>query len=122
LTQLLRNVQPPLSYRIEVPLPRVADRWDMRAWDVVLFGAGRRTAMELEMRLRDVQATWRRMELKRRDDPTDGFLLLVADTRGNRRVIAEFGALFVELPRLRPGAVQAKLQAGQHPPSGLLLI
>jgi hypothetical protein len=33
--------------------------------------------------LRDVQAVRRRHELKRRDDPTDSFVLLLADTRHN---------------------------------------
>ena len=122
LTKLLTHVRPPLSYRIEVPLPKAGDRWDGRAWDVVLSGGGRRTSVELEMRLRDVQAMWRRLDLKRRDDPTDDVLLLVADTRANRRVIAEFAVLFKELPKLRPSAVRAAVQAGRHPGTGFLLI
>jgi transcriptional regulator with XRE-family HTH domain len=122
VVSLLSDVRPPLSSRIEVPLPRRDDRGDPRAWDVVLFGRQRRTAMELEMRLRDVQAMWRRVDLKRRDDPTEGFVLLVAGTRANRRVVAEFEALFNDLPRLRRGDVRARLLAGEHPPSGLLFI
>jgi hypothetical protein len=74
------------------------------------------------MRLRDVQAARRRIELKRRDDPTDAFLLLVADTRLNRRVMAEFPELFEELPRLRPSGVRSALEAGALPTTGLLLV
>jgi hypothetical protein len=64
-------------------------------------------AIELEMRLRDVQAVRRRHELKRRDDPPDHFMLLIADTRHNRRALAEVADLFAELPRLRPSVVRA---------------
>jgi hypothetical protein len=74
------------------------------------------------MRLHDAQALERRVSLKRRDDPTDEFVLLVADTRNNRRVLAEFGGVFADLPRLRPGVVRDALAAGRHPPSGLLLV
>lgn len=122
LERLLGAVRRPLAYRLEVPLPASLDRWERRAWDAMLFGVGERTAIELEMRLRDVQAMRRRHELKRRDDPTEHFLLLIADTRHNRRVIEEFGDLFSDLPRLRPGVVRAALEAGHHPPSGLLFI
>jgi hypothetical protein len=105
-----------------VPLPATGERWERRAWDAVIFGEGKRTAIELEMHLRDVQAVRRRHELKRRDDPTDSFVLLLADTRHNRRLIAEFADVFSDLPRLRPGVVRALLEAGRHPPTGLLLI
>lgn len=122
LQRFLKPVSPPLSYRAEVPLPAVADRVDQRAWDAVLFGGGARTAIELEMRLRDVQALIRRIDLKRRDDPTESFVLLIAGTRTNRRVLAEFSGLFVDLPRHRPSKVRAVLESGRHPPTGLLLI
>jgi transcriptional regulator with XRE-family HTH domain len=122
LQAFLDHVRPPLSYRIEVPLPSRDDRTDQRAWDAVLYGGGGRTAIELEMRLRDIQALVRRVDLKRRDDPMDSFLLLVADTRANRRILAEFAGMFVDLPRLRPSAVRAALQSGSHPGTGIVLV
>lgn len=122
LAAFLEDVRPPLSHRAEVSLPRVDDRPEQRAWDAVLFGHRRRTALELEMQLRDVQAMRRRIDLKRRDDPTEGFILLIPGTRANRRVIAEFEAMFNDLPRLKRRDVRARLLAGEHPPSGLLLI
>ena len=88
----------------------------------MILGAGRRTGVELEMRLRDAQAAERRINLKRRDDPVDGFLLLIADTRTNRRVLREFPDLFGDLARLRQRTVIAALEAGEHPPTGLLLV
>ena len=74
------------------------------------------------MRLTDVQAMRRRVDLKRRDDPTESFLLLIADTRSNRRVLAEFGGLFADLPRLPSSVVRDALAAGRHPPGGLMLV
>lgn len=121
LRAFLDHAQSPLSWRIEVPLPPRDDRIDTRAWDAMLYGVNTRTAIELETRLRDIQALVRRIDLKRRDDPTDNFVLLVADTRANRRILAEFAGMFVDLPRLRPSAVHAALGSGSHPPTGVLL-
>ena len=120
--KFLRQVRTPLSYALEVPLPALPDRPEQRAWDAVIRGGGKRTAVELEMRLSDGQALERRINLKRRDDQTEGFVLLVADTRTNRRVLAEHPDLFGDLPRLRPSRVHAALSAGAHPPSGILLV
>jgi len=118
----LGHVGAPLRYGVEVGLPARDGSYEPRAWDAMLFGGGERTAIELEMRVRDAQAMRRRHDLKRRDDPTEHFLLLVADTRHNRRVIAEFAPLFQDLPRLRPTDVYRALGAGRHPPSGLLFV
>ena len=49
-------------------------------------------------------------------------LLVVADTRANRRILAEFRDLFVQLPRLRTASVLKTLSVGDHPPSGIILI
>lgn len=122
LTRFLSHVRAPLRYRVEVGLPAREGAFEQRAWDAVLIGHGERTACELEMRLRDVQAMRRRHDLKRRDDPTEHFLLLIADTRHNRRVVAEYAELFQDLPRLRPADVLRALEAGHHPPTGLLFV
>lgn len=122
LQRFLDGVRDPVTYRIEVPLPIVEGRPERRAWDATLFRGRERCTVELEMRLRDVQEVRRRVDLKRRDDPSEAFLLLVADTRLNRRVLAEFATLFADLPRLRPSHVQAALAEGRLPPTGILLI
>lgn len=122
MTRFLGHVRPPMRFRIEVGLPAADGRFEQRAWDAMLFGGGERTAIELEMRVRDAQAMRRRHDLKRRDDPTDGFLLLVADTRNNRRVLAEFAALFEDLPRLRPSEAYRALEADRHPGTGILFV
>lgn len=74
------------------------------------------------MRLRDSQALERRIGLKRRDDPADRFVLLVAATHGNRRVLATSPTLFADLPRLGPRALCRHLAAGEHPPSCLVVV
>lgn len=122
LAAFLSLANAPLTWKLEVPLLAIPDRTERRAWDAVIRGAGRRTAIELEMRLHDAQAVERRISLKRRDDPTDGFVLLLADTRNNRRVLAEFGGLFGDLPRRRPSVVRDALVAGRHPPNGLMFV
>jgi len=122
LLGVLRHVADPLSYRTEVPLPPTKEYSEQRAWDGMLFGRGERTAIEVEMRLYDLQAQIRRFGLKRRDDPPDRFLLVVADTRANRRVLREFEGPLAELPRLRTSRVLGELRAGNDPPTGLILI
>jgi transcriptional regulator with XRE-family HTH domain len=122
LQRLLSNAHPPLAHRSEVPLPAIEGRPEQRSWDAMIFGYGRRIAVEVEMRLRDVQAVERRHHLKRRDDPTDGFLLVVAATRANRRILSEHPGSFADLPRLRPSGVLRELAAGRHPPTGLVFL
>ena len=120
LRRLLGHAASPLTWRTEVAVEGVAGRGGLRAWDAMLYGHHERTGIELEMRLRDIQAAERRIGLKQRDDPTDRFLLVVADTPANRRVLGEIAA-FADLPRLRRRDVIAALRSGRHPSTGLLL-
>lgn len=122
LRQLIDRTRSPLVARTEVPLPARPDRQELRAWDLVLVGHGERTAIELEMRLFDVQALERRATLKRRDDATEHFLLAVADTRNNRRVLNEFRSLFPDLARTSKARVFKALERGTHPGSGIVLV
>jgi transcriptional regulator with XRE-family HTH domain len=122
LRGLFGNVAPPLRYRLEVPLPSTGAYADQRAWDAMIDGSGEQTAVEVELRLYDMQAQFRRIFLKQRDGQPDRLLIVVADTRANRRVLAENGELLTHLPRLRASIVVAALRAGQHPPSGIVLV
>ena len=122
LRRFLEVVSAPLTWRTEVPLPATTDHPELRAWDAIVALGRARVAVEVEMRIGDGQAIERRFALKRRDDPTEGFLLVVADTRHNRRVLAEHPALFGDLKRLRPSAVLGAMAKGQLPPSGLVLL
>jgi transcriptional regulator with XRE-family HTH domain len=123
LASLLQHVARPLSDRTEVPLPQRPDQpTELRSWDSIIFGDRERTGVELEMRIRDAQAVERRITAKRRDDPVDHFLLAIADTRNNRAILADSPRLFPDLPRLKKGRVLRSLRAGNHPPTGLILI
>lgn len=76
----------------------------------------------MEMRVRDAQATERRINMKRRDDAVDSLVVLVADTHANRRVLRENPGLFPGLARLTFGTLTRLLRAGQHPPDALVFV
>jgi transcriptional regulator with XRE-family HTH domain len=122
LLKLVASVGPPLRYRFEVVLPAREDRPEYRAWDLLIVDSSERTAVEYEARLYDLQAQIRRLRLKLRDDPVDHLLLVVADTRPNRRVLDEFADVLADLPRLGTESVLATLRSGQHPPTGIILL
>jgi transcriptional regulator with XRE-family HTH domain len=117
----LRELLPDsLTWQTEVPLQIPGDR---RAWDAVIGGRGWRVPVDAETRLRDVQACSRKVALKRRDDRSDIVILLVADTRHNRRVLRLARAdLAAEFP-IRGSAALASLVRGETPPgSGIVLL
>lgn len=123
MAPVLKAAAVPIVIRTEVTLPQRPDGHpEQRAWDAMAEGDGKRTAMEMEMRLRDAQALERRIGLKLRDDPVDGFVLLLADTRTNRETLKLNPELFRWLPRLTIGVVLTALSAGRHPPSGIVFV
>ncbi len=108
-----------LAWRTEVPLNAPGDR---RAWDAVIVGHGWQLPVEAESRVRDVQACLRRIALKRRDDGRDIVILLVADTRHNRRVFRLVAPdVAVEFPVRGAGAL-ASLTAGQRPAGSAIVL
>ena len=120
--RVAREVGPPLRARTEVPLPRIGDRSELRRWDLLVTGNAKRTAFEFESRLHDAQAQLGRINLKRRDDPTDGFVLVVADTAHNRDALRTHPDLFAGLSRLRTATALAHLRAGTHPETGMIFL
>jgi hypothetical protein len=112
----------PLRLRFEAPIPIPGDQ---RAWDAAIeTQAGSRMAVEAETRLRDIQATQRRIALKLRDDPTVvGVVLLVAATHGNRLVAREHAqALAADFPT-GARAILTAVGDGRLPPgSGMVLL
>ncbi len=123
IASVMRHVAPPLSFANEVPLPQGTERpFEQRAWDAMVSGRDKRTGFEMEMRIRDGQALERRIELKRRDDPVDGVVLLLADTKNNRDAINGNSGLFPGLTRLTFRELARLLRSGQHPPSSLVFV
>jgi hypothetical protein len=63
---------------------------DLRAWDADIRGSQPqewRCRVDAETRVADAQALERRLTLKARDDPDGHLILLLADTRANRRAV-----------------------------------
>lgn len=114
---------PPLarSLRREVPLPIPGDR---RAWDGRISDGARTASIECESRLEDIQALTRRIELKQRDDPSAGIVILVVNkTAHNRAVLREHReALRAQLP-LDGAEIARALRSGVVPrASGIILV
>lgn len=105
------------SWRYEVPIDGRG-----RAWDAVVELGRLVVAIEAETRLYDLQALLRRLELKRRDGSPARLILVVADTRWNRSVVAgAWGILATTFPADAPRAVAA-LQASRDPGANALIL
>ncbi|HXI81713.1 MAG TPA: helix-turn-helix domain-containing protein [Verrucomicrobiae bacterium] len=119
LARLRPRLHPSLGWATEVPLPVVGD---LRAWDAVIRGPGWRIGVEAETVLDDLQALERRLALKRRDGDVDHVVLLVADTRRNRRALAGAPAAVADLP-MRTRDILAPLRDGRDPgASGIVIL
>ena len=85
LEKFKSRVSTRFAWRNEVP---VGPPGGSRAWDsqLLLGGDGQRLTLgvEGETRLRDLQATLRRIELKQRDSGVDRVILVLRDSRSNR--------------------------------------
>lgn len=108
------------GWRTEVPLPIPGDR---RAWDAIAKLGDVRLGVEAETRLRDVQALTRRLALKMRDGGFERVLLVVSDTRSNRRVLDLHREALRSLLPLDGRDILRALRGGHLPgASGILLI
>ena len=111
LERLRVRLHPAVGWRTEVPLPIGNDR---RAWDAMIRGIGWLIAVEAETVLDDLQAVERRIALKQRDGSIEHVLLLVADTRRNRRALAAHPNAFPGFSRDARAVLRA-LAAGRDP-------
>lgn len=85
LDRFRARLHPTLRWRTEVPIPISGD---LRAWDAEIRGRDPRpwrARVEAETNVSDAQALERRLNLKMRDDPGGHVILLISDTKGNRR-------------------------------------
>jgi len=112
LERFRRRLHPAIRWRTEVPLPLAGD---LRAWDALVTLDGRPLGVEAETRPRDLQALERRLALKMRDGGVDTVVLVLADTRSNRRLLREHGPrLAGAFPVPGPRALQL-LATSTHP-------
>ena len=119
LERLKRLVHPSLGWATEVVLPVEGDR---HAWDAMIRGTDWCVAVEAETVLDDLQAVERRLNLKRRDGHVDHVILLVADTRRNRRALASAPSAFTDL-QASPRNILRALRDGRDPgASGIVIL
>ena len=108
------------GWRTEVPLPITGDR---RAWDAIATLASVTLGVEAETRLRDVQALDRRLALKMRDGGLERIVLVVSDTRSNRRALDIHRDALRSLLPLDGRDILRALRSGRLPEaSGILLV
>jgi transcriptional regulator with XRE-family HTH domain len=107
-----------LRWRTEVPVPIPGDR---RAADATVEAQAFAAVVEAETRLGDVQAVERRARSKARDLGADRVILLVADTRHNRAVIASTPGLVERFPVSTRACLRA-LARGEDPGGDCLVI
>jgi transcriptional regulator with XRE-family HTH domain len=115
LERFRSRLDPTLRWRTEVPLPLDGD---LRAWDGEATGRTSpvwRVRIEAETNVADGQAMTRRLQLKLRDDPDGRIVLLVSDTRGNRRALAAIRPGLDQWLPLGTREVLAALAAGRDP-------
>ena len=119
LERLHERIHPQLRWRTEVPL---AIARDPRAWDATIAGLGFVVGVEAETRVRDAQAVGRRINLKQRDGELDHVILLVAETRANRRALAAAsGALAAAFPISQRDCLRA-LREGRDPGGSSIIV
>ena len=112
LERLRSRLGPGASWATEVPLPNPGDK---RAWDALIRVPPVRIGIEAETRAHDTQELQRRLELKRRDGAVDHVILLLADTRHNRRFVRALGAGFRSDFPLPAETAVARLEVGRDP-------
>jgi hypothetical protein len=106
------------GWRVEVPVPIPGD---LRSGDAMVTVDGGDVLIEAETRLDDLQAIERKGAAKARDLGAIRLVLLVADTRHNRRVIKDHPELRERFP-IDTRTCLARLANGQDPGGDALVI
>lgn len=107
-----------LRWRVEVPIPIAGDP---RSADGLIEGDFGSVLVEAETHLADIQAIERKVGAKQRDLGADRAILLVADTRHNRRVIRDHPELTGRFP-INTRQCMAHLARGEDPGGDSLVI
>ena len=118
LERFHRRISPGVRWRTEVPVPIDGDR---RSADAIIDATGLAALVEAETRIDDVQALERRINAKQRDFGIGRVILLAADTRHNRAVVADVPALR-ERFRVSTRACLAALALGRDPGGDAMVI
>ena len=119
LGRLRARIGPAWRWQLEVPVPIRGDR---RAVDAVISSPGGRCVVEAIVRLVDLQAQWRAISLKVRDLGIERAVVVVADTRANRRVLAGSRDLWQAALPVGTRVGIRTLRDGAVPPDDVLLL
>lgn len=99
----------------ETPLPGAGEQ---RAWDklVRLVGASppHLVGIDIETRVRDIQALTRRTRLRERDGMVDAILIVLSDSANNRRLVDELRRSLGPAYSTSSRATLAALRSGQR--------
>lgn len=120
LNRIRKRLGSAWRWHLEVPVRAEPDR---RAWDATAVLGRLRVAFEAETRLYDVQAQVRQIMAKFADGDAQRVILVVADTRHNRAVLAEVRELLRADFPLDTKSVMAAMAAGRDPgANGIVII
>lgn len=111
LERLRRELNAALAWNTEVVLRGDNDK---RAWDAMILGGMWATAVDAETVLDDLQSVERRVALKQRDSGSPYVILLVSDTRRNRRALRAAPGAFAGYSRDARAVLRA-LRRGEDP-------
>jgi len=120
LDRVRKRLESAWRWHLEVPVSVGPDR---RTWDAVAILGPLRVAFEAETRLYDVPAQVRQIVAKFAAGSVERVILVLADTRHNRAVLAEVRELLRADFPLDTKAVMAALAAGRDPgANGIVII
>jgi transcriptional regulator with XRE-family HTH domain len=111
---------PPYGMIHEAPFPGLED---LRSWDILLKLDDFLVGVEIETRVRDVQACVRRIRGRERSGGVDEIVIVLADTAHNRRIAGELREALGARFATDPIEIVAALRSGLRiPGSGVILI
>lgn len=119
LSRLRSRLPSGVGWRTEVVLGIPGDQ---RAWDARIASAPAPIMVEAETHLRDVQALSRRLALKQRDGQQNAVVLLVAETRHNRRVLRLAASDLAEAFPIPGRVALAALERGERPTGSAIIV
>lgn len=99
---------------------------ELRAWDKLLRLIGSRppyiVGVDLETRIRDIQALVRRTRGRERDGLVDAILVVVSDSAVNRRLVDELRRALGDEYQTDQREIIRSLRAGERLPGGAVLL
>jgi transcriptional regulator with XRE-family HTH domain len=118
--RLLEHVSPVYRRAREVAFPNPGDR---RSWDLLLRLDRQLIGLEVETRIRDIQALVRRIRERERDGGVHEIVLVLSDTAHNRLLVGQLREALGQRYTSSPRQILSALRAGRPVPgSGVVLV